>query len=189
VPVDSLDLRLVAALQRLQALQRRADTDPDRGTLLPRALAELSTALAEMRLAQNQLIEHRHRIQELQTQLSDQQAKYWDLFDEMPDPCVVTRPDTTILEVNRAAAGLFNVSQRHLVGKPLSVYVCEDRARFVEESVRLAPKHDSVDLQLKLRPRERAPLAVHVRVRSDGASLRWILRSSDAAYSAARALA
>jgi hypothetical protein len=32
-------------------------------------------------------------------------------------------------------------------------------------------------LQLRLRPRERAPLAVRVRVRGDGGHLRWILRA------------
>jgi PAS domain-containing protein len=83
------------------------------GTLLTRALAELATALDDLRLAQEHILEHRHRIEELQAQLRDQQAKYWELFDEMPDPSVVTKPDTTIVEVNRAAVNLFNVSQRY----------------------------------------------------------------------------
>lgn len=175
--VDGFELRLVSALQRFEALQRRAETHRDHGTLLSRALAELGAALEELRLAQDHILEYRRQSEELQAQLRDQQAKYWELFDEMPDPSVVTKPDTTILEVNRAAADLFNVSQRYLVGKTLSVFVCEDRARFLEESGRLAQQQDSADLQLKLRPRERAPLAVRVRVRGDGECLRWILRS------------
>jgi PAS domain S-box-containing protein len=175
--VDPLELRLVSAFQRFQALQRQADTHSGHGTPLTRALAELGTALEDLRLGQERILEHRHRIEELQAQLRDQQAKYWELFDEMPDPAVVTKPDTTILEVNRAAVNLFNVSQRYLVGKTLSVFVCENRAHFVEESGRIAQKQDSTDLQLKLRPRERAPLAVRVRVRGDGARLRWILRA------------
>ena len=178
--VDARELRLVSALQRFQALQRGAETHRDNGKLLTRALAELSTALEELRYAQDDVLEHRRRIDELQAQLRDQQAKYWELFDEMPDPSVVTKPDTTILEANRAAVDLFNVSQKYLVGKTLSVFVCEDRARFLEESEWLARKQDSADLQLKLRPRERAPLAVRVRVRGDGARLRWILQAAGA---------
>lgn len=175
--VDAFELRLVSALQRFHALQRRAETRGDHATLLTRALEELGSALEELRLAQEHILDQRHRIEELQAQQRDQQAKYWELFDEMPDPSVVTKPDTTILEVNRAAADLFNVSQRHLVGKTLSVFVCEDRARFLEESGRLVQKQDAADLQLRLRPRERAPLAVRVRVRGDGGHLRWILRA------------
>lgn len=175
--VDAHELRLVSALQRFQALQRRAETQHDNRTLLTRALAELGTAIEDLRIAQEQILEQRHRVEELQAQLRDQEAKYWDLFNDIPDPSVVTTPDTTILEVNRAAVDLLNVSQRHLMGKTLSVFVCEDRARFLKESGRLAQTQDSADLQLKLRPRERAPLAVQVRVRADGTRLRWILQA------------
>lgn len=177
--VDSRELRLVSALQRFQTLQRRAERDRDNRTVLSQTLAELGTALEELRLAHEHIVEHCHRIEQLQAQLRDQQAKYWDFFDEIPDPSVVTAPDTTILEVNRAAADLLNVSQRHLLGKTLSVFVCEDRTRFLKESQRLTQQQEnSADLQLKLRPRERAPLVVRGRVRVDGANLRWILQAA-----------
>lgn len=174
--VDPLELRLVAALQRFQALQRQAETRRDTGPVLTRALAELSTALEELRLAEERLSEQRRRIEQLQAELRDQQTKYWELFDEMPDPSLVTEPDTTIVEVNRAAVDLLNVSQRYLVGKTLSVFVCEDRARVLGESGRLAQEQDAAELPLKLRPRERAPVALRARVRRDGTRLRWVLR-------------
>lgn len=174
--VDALELRLVSMIQRFQALQQRAETQRDKGTLLTRALGELGAALEQLRMAQDHIVEQRRQIEALQAQLRDQQAKYWDLFDEIPNPSVVTTPDTTILEVNRAAGELLNVSQRHLVGKTFSVFVCEDRTRILEESRRLTQKEDSTDLQLKLRPRERMPLAVRARVRGDGAHLLWILQ-------------
>ena len=174
--VDALELQLASALQRLHTLERRAETQSDNRTLLSRSLAELSTALEEVRVAQEQIIENRRRIEELQAELSAQAMKYWQLFDEMPEPYVVTRPDTVIVEVNRAGAELFNVSQRFLTGKVLSVFVCEDRGRFLDESGRIATERGSAEWRLKLRPRERAPLTVSATVRGDGSALRWVFR-------------
>jgi PAS domain S-box-containing protein len=109
------------------------------------------------------------------SELAARRARYWALFDEMPGPYLVTRPDTTITEVNRAAAELLNVSQRFLAGKTLSIFVNEDRGRFLDESTRVAREQVTADYRVKLRPRERAPLMVSMRVRGDGASLRWIV--------------
>jgi PAS domain-containing protein len=94
----------------------------------------------------------------------------------MPDPYVVSRPDSTIVEVNQAGAQLFNVSQRFLIGKPMSVFVCEDRAGFVAASAQVASDNGTLELCLKLRPRERAPLSVTAHVTGDKGELRWVLR-------------
>jgi PAS domain S-box-containing protein len=175
--VDALELQLAAALQRYHTLQRRAESQAkDPGTLATRTLAELGTAIEELRVAQEQIQENRRRQEELQQELAAQCAKYWELFDEMPDPYLVTRPDTTILDANRAAAELFNVSQRFLAGKTLSVFICEDRGRFLNESARLARDKETAEWEVKLRPRERAPLRVSIRVRGDGTNLRWVIR-------------
>jgi len=186
VAVDALELQLAAALQRYHTLQRRIEhQQKDPGSVATRTLAELGTALEELRVAQEQIIENRRRMEEMQSELASQLTKYCELFDEMPDPYVVTRPDTTILEVNRAASELFNVSQRFLAGKTLSVFVCEDRGRFLDESTRIARDKSTADLQLKLRPRERAPQCVTARVRGDGTNLRWIFRLARAQSPAA----
>jgi PAS domain S-box-containing protein len=177
VAIDVLEMQLVSAVQRLATLQRRAGTDRDHGKLLERALKELEAALEEVRVAQEQLVENRTRMEQLQVELTKQSERYWELFDEMPQPYVVTRPDSTITEVNRAAAELFNVSQRFLVGKALSVFVCQDRGRFLTESLRVAQEARAQEFSFKLRPRERAPLDVVARVSGDASALRWVLRS------------
>jgi len=175
--LDSLELQLASALQRYNALQRRADARREPAAVLAKTLAELGTALEEVRVAQEQLIESRAHIERLQDELRREADKYWRLFDSMPDAYVVTRPDSTILEVNRAAAQLFNVSQRFLVGKTLSVFVCEDRTRFLVATERAAAQDGPHDMTLKLRPRERAPLSVEARVSGgDSQTLRWLLR-------------
>src|SRR5579859_7219197 len=164
VAVEGIELQLAAALQRFHTLRRRAESQAkDPGALAARALAELGTALEELRVAQERIQDSRRRAEELQQELASQSAKYWALFDEMPDAYVVTRPDTTILEANRAAAELFNVSQRFLAGKTLSVFICEDRGRFLDDSDRVAREKATAEWQVKLRPRERAPLTVLIR--------------------------
>jgi two-component system sensor histidine kinase VicK len=179
VAIDVLEMQLVSAVQRLATLQRRAGTDRDPGKLLERALKELEAALEEVRVAQEQIVDNRQRMEQLQVELTKQYEKYWELFDEMPQAYVVTRPDSTITEVNRAAAELFNVSQRFLVGKTLSVFVCENRSDFLTESMRVAREARSQEFGFKLRPRERAPIDVTARVSGDASALRWVLRPSE----------
>ena len=116
MPLDALELQLAAATQRFNTLKRRAESPKEPSLLLTRSLAELSTALEEVRVAQEQLLESRLRMEQLQEELREQAERYWQLFDEIPQPYVVTRPDSTIVEVNKAASALLNVSQRFLVG-------------------------------------------------------------------------
>jgi len=181
VSIDSLELQLASAVQRFHALQRRAATPRDPGSLLTRSLEELSTALEEIRVAQEQIVENRARTEALQEELRRQNERYWQLFDEMPQPYVVTKPDTTIVEVNKAASELFNVSQRFLVGKTLSVFVCEDRTGFLTRIGRMVDERSTSEFDVKLRPRERAPQHVHARVKADNQMIRWLLTARQAA--------
>lgn len=178
MPIDALALQLATARQRYRALQRRAEHQPTEPAVTLRTLADVGTALEELRVAQDQMIESQRRMETLQQELTAQSARYWELFDEMPEPYFVTRSDTTITEVNLAAAELFNVSQRFLVGKPVSVFICEDRDRFLDETERVAREKATLDWSVTLRPRERAPLRVSIRVRGNGAHLRWLVRPS-----------
>ena len=177
--IDVLELQLASALQRFATLQRRAASDRDQSKLLGRALQELGTALEQVRVAQEQLIEGRQRLEAAQAELARERERYWQLFDQMPQPYVVTDPSSVITEVNRAAAQLFNVSQRFLVGKAMSVFVCEERGRFLSDISRLASEGRSSELAFKLRPRERAPVDVRATVGGDAAGLRWVLRLAD----------
>lgn len=174
--VNSLELQLATAIVRFNTLQRRVDTESTGTPLLSRALGELEKALEEVRVAQEQLVENGTRLEELQVELTQQYEKYWQLFDEMPQAYLVTRPDTVITEANRAAAELLNVSQRFLVGKALSVFVCEDRTKFLQNGTYASETSGTMELKLRLRPRERATIAVEATVKGSPASLRWVLR-------------
>lgn len=178
--VDSLELQLASAEQRLATLQRRASAESIESKLLPRALKEAENLLEELRVAQEQLVEARQRLEDTQAELTKQYEKYWELFDEMPDAYVVTKPDSSIVEANRAAAELFNVSQRFLVGKPLSVFVCQNRSEFLQSLPALGEQDGPTEMSFRLRPRERAPLDVAATVRGDAGSIRWVVRAVDA---------
>jgi PAS domain S-box-containing protein len=180
VAVDALELQLASAQQRLATLQRRASAEPAESKLLARALKEAENLLEELRAAQEQLVEARSRVEDIQGELTKQYEKYWELFDAMPDAYLVTKPDSTIVEANRAAAELFNVSQRFLIGKPLSVFVCQDRSGFLKTLESVSEQTRPTDLPFRLRPRERAPLEVSATVRADGGSVRWVVRPVDA---------
>lgn len=179
MPIDSPELQLAAALQRLSALQRRAAANREPAAVLAKALSELGTALEQLRAAQQQLIESRNQMEELQRQLRQQTDRYWELFDAVSEAYIITRSDSTITEVNKAAARLLNVSQRFLTGKPLSVFVCENRSEFLASASRAASEGQAVEITLRLRPRERAPLTVRGSVSGHRDSVRWILRASD----------
>jgi PAS domain-containing protein len=179
MPVDALGLKLVSALQRYEALQRRADSNRDPSEVLRRTLAELGAALAELRVAEERIDGYRGQVTELQRELAEQRARYSALFDLIPEAFVVAKPDTTILEVNGLGGDLFNVSPRFLVGKTLSVFVCEDRAAFVEASTRIARDGGAARLTLKIRPRERAPVTVDAHVSVDSGALQWILKTAE----------
>jgi two-component system, OmpR family, sensor histidine kinase VicK len=176
--IDVLELHLASAMQRLATLQRRALAERDESKLLARALRELSTALEEIRGAQEQLVEARHRLEVSDVELARERERYWQLFEDVPQPYIVTDPASVITEANRAAAQLFNVSQRFLVGKTMSVFVCEDRGGFLSDVSRLASEGQPAELTFKLRPRERAPLEVVATVGADRHGLRWVIRSA-----------
>jgi PAS domain S-box-containing protein len=181
VSVDSLHLQITSALNRLSQLQRRASQLPNEPpNVLLQALSELEQALEELRIAQQHLIEQRDEIEALHSALEQERQKYYRFFDDAPDAYLVTSPQAHIIEANRAAAELLNISQRFLVGKNLSVFICSDRNRMLTQAQQLAESGGAADWVFSLRPRERAPFRVAVRaiVADDTPerSLRWMLR-------------
>jgi len=178
--IDVLQVQLTSALQRFDALQKRVAPSDGDGTapkLVARMLRELEHALEEVTVAQEQLVEGRHRMEELQRQLTSQYEKYWQLFDEMPLSYLVTKADSTIVEANRAASDLFNISQRFLIGKTLSVFVSEDSSRILSAIRAIVQPGDRLELDFRVRPRERAVRSVHAVINGDAGSLRWLITS------------
>jgi PAS domain S-box-containing protein len=144
--------------------------------LFDRALRELDQALEELRTLQEQVLEQLEQTDALRAELAKERDKYWRLFNSLPDACILTDADSAIVEANRGAAELFNISQRFLVGKVLSVFVSEDRGRFLLQVAQLAREGGSAEMTLRLRPRERAPVDVAAHLAIDGpGQIRWLI--------------
>src|SRR5262249_10239940 len=100
-----------------------------------------------------------------------------------PDPYLVTGPDATVREANRAAAQLLGIAERAFPGKPLSVFVARDEVRAFREQVnRAARGHRVMGFEVTLVPRDGDPVRVACTVEAaarpgfDGPVLRWLLR-------------
>jgi len=176
-----IPVQLTAAFRRLATLQRRVESLPDH--LAHRGVEETLRALEALRAAQGERLAGREQIEAARAELRGEREKYQHLFDTAPQAYVVTDARLTILEANRAGAELFNISQRFLTGKGLSVYVARDRGRFIADAARLAAAGESAQWTFGIRPRERAPLNVDARVVAhglpDGVELHWRLRPAN----------
>lgn len=178
--IESLQIQLSTAVQRLASLQRRAEhLTPESPRIIHQTLEQLEFAIQQLRAAQEELEARRGELAQLRQQLDVERRKYWQFFDAAPEAYLVTNADGAILEANRAAAEMLNISQRFLVGKNFIVFVCTERARIQAQAKRLADTGGSADWVFNLRPRERAPFDVACRVLASEApqrTLRWMVR-------------
>lgn len=120
------------AYQYLENLCQMADTPaPLQKEILSIALKELGIVSEELQVTLGNLQQQNEELVTIRTTLELQVQRYHELFDGAPDAYIVTDASGKIEEVNRAAAKLFKVPQRFLVGKPLIIFVKEsDRQAF-----------------------------------------------------------
>jgi PAS domain-containing protein len=89
----------------------------------------------------------------------------WDhLFHVMPSACVLTNSGGAILNANRAASRLLNVSATHLQGRELLIF-SQDRETcraLLDEMQR--NRRTELRARVMLRPRERKPMATELHV-------------------------
>jgi PAS domain S-box-containing protein len=175
--MNTIRVQLAAALRKLATLQRRVELQPD--TLVQGAIAELLGALEELREAEELLLAQREQVGAGLAALQAEREKYTQLFDAAPDPYLITDARLTILGANRAASELFNISQRFLTGKGLTIFISKDRGLFLSQAARLAVVGESTRWSFTIRPRARASLEVDARVvthaTEEGPELHWVL--------------
>src|SRR5258708_12709122 len=79
-------------------------------------MEELRVAEEQLRLQNQQLVIAKYIVEK-------PRKRYEDLFQSAPDAYLVTDEHGTICEANRAASLLLNAPTKHLVGKPMAVYI------------------------------------------------------------------
>lgn len=175
--------QLPTALLKLTSLQRRAAALPaSQSRLVPETLGELERALHELDVVCGNVQTLNAELERVRFESQREVLRYRQYFDLAPDAHVVTTPEGIITDANRAAGDLLHVRERWLRDKPLMLYLAEERGDFIAELPKFQTALTFLPLTLRLRPRDKAPLAVEVLVRSltepDGAvRLLWILRA------------
>lgn len=144
---------------RLTKLYQEASSSPKlQPELLPLAFKELGIVSEKLQIALTELQLQNAELAAVRTALEKQRQRYLELFEFSPDGYLVTDASGTIEEANRTAAGLLNVAQRFLVGKPLMLFVAEeDRKEFHPQLAQLQMSEQPKEWVLNLCPRHGQP--------------------------------
>src|SRR5687767_6965155 len=181
--IESLNIRTTAARSRLTELERRLEKSTVQGPVVKPALKELSAAIEELQVANEQLTQHANELSATRHDAQEMAARHEEFIDLLPLPCIWTDEHGAVEQANEATAALLNVAARRLAGKPLSLFVADRPAFFDALSVLRSDRSQTVDLQVQIRPRERRPRHLRLvghRMRYDR-RLCWILREDASA--------
>ncbi len=186
-----------SALERVNTLRARA-ADAVTNELITEALEELATAFEELRVAQEELRVQNESLVATEVVAVAERDRYRDLFEFAPSGYLVTDPEGTVRQSNRAARELLRVpAPRYLPGKPLTVFVApEDRGAFLNQltSLRRAEPVWTQTLRLQPRPEGSEPRVVELTVvpfrdpETREPLLRWQLRDVTEQWAATEAL-
>jgi PAS domain-containing protein len=111
----------------------------------------------------SQLAAREYECARLRAELQAQTQAWEHLFAHVPMACVAADAAGNIVEANPAAGRLLNIGPRRLKGRELLLFAT-DRQRFASV-LRQAVVHSApIDVPMVLRPRERKPVPVRVRV-------------------------
>ncbi|MEW5929536.1 MAG: PAS domain-containing protein, partial [Gemmatimonadota bacterium] len=151
--------QISAARSRIDALERRTSTaPPEAHPFVDDALHELQTAMEELQVTEEELRQQNESLAESREALEEQRHRYQDLFQNAPDPYLVTDADGTVREANRAAAALLGVRESALAGKPLAVFVEAPARRDFRLRLARLPEEGRADgWELRLHPRRGGP--------------------------------
>ena len=159
-------------------------------------LAELKRQQREQAKEIEQLREAAERVKQMERQLKESRSAmadageletvathYRDLFEGAPEAYLVTDPETTIKEANRAAGDLLGTPPLRLIGLELTGFVDEANRRVLRGKISNVRRQACVERwEMRLRPLARAPFdcAISLCLARDLAggpsTLRWCLR-------------
>lgn len=157
--LHNLTLRTATAVGRLAELQRRAERIVDKPSPVAKsALAELSTALEELQVANEALQTQLDELNATRMNAENAQHALDEFAQAIPIATLWTDRAGVIEKGNDAASQLLNIGKHHLQGKPLMLFITDRGALFT--ALRSLCETDgipTVDLDLTVRPRERRP--------------------------------
>jgi PAS domain S-box-containing protein len=181
--INGFTLRAEAMYKRLAYLYQSAGALPLLPDILPQAYKELGNASEIVQIAAEELYQQNEELIRTRDLVEAERQRYQDLFEFAPDGYLVTDAHGLILEANRAAEVLFNLSKQVMVGKPIINFVTlESRQCFRSLLNQLSKSDRNKELLVSLLPRNgnsfKAALTVTSIRNQEGKPqvLRWLLR-------------
>jgi PAS domain-containing protein len=161
-PYHRIQEHLGAALRRLSLFEPRVTEGHGPSRETARCLADLRSVAEELDQAFDSVKRERQRLTVMAEEVDATMRRARKLFVELPGACIVVNRGSALIEdANAAAARLLNVSQRHLVGKPFTNFLQQDRELFLQQLQR-GGEDGAERWHVTLRPRERALVQVLV---------------------------
>ncbi|NEQ25888.1 MAG: PAS domain S-box protein [Microcoleus sp. SIO2G3] len=153
--LDKFGQQIQEVLHRSQLLEDCVSESPRQHEhLLAQAFEELRTALEELRVAEEELRQQNEQLVVARQEIEVERLRYQELFEFAPDGYLVTDTYGKILEANRAAATVLNISKNYLIGKTLSSFVPEEERRaYRTQIIRLSEIQQIQEWEIRLQPR------------------------------------
>lgn len=181
--IEPFGRRIQAMHQRVRGLYRRVGQGSPHTSLLPQAFEELQTALEELEQASLVLRQQQQELANTRALAEAERQTYQELFEQAPEPYLVSSLEGGIRKANRAAGRLLNSPDKFLLGRPLVFFIPEGgRRAFGARLARLREQREAQRWEERLQPPGRPPfdaeLAVAVALdRLDKpTALRWQIR-------------
>lgn len=154
--------RFGSALYRLAALERKISEARDPGSACAKLLDDVRKLAGELTSAFTDVQEVLAHYADLRQSSATASRRAAVLFDLSPVACLLTDVDGVVLNANAPAVRLLNVSQRHLIGRGVHLFVGADREGFLARLQGLDDGRETDQWQAVLRPRERCPFQATV---------------------------
>jgi PAS domain S-box-containing protein len=182
--VDILTQQMMAMQGRLAELYQSANaSETTQLDLLPLAFKELGVASERLMGAVEELHQQNEELANIRQNLEVERQCYQDLFESAPDGYLVTDLGGVVTEANRTATKLLNILHKFLVGKPLALFVVEDKRYLFRRQLIESHQRDRMpEWSTRLQPRHGEPFdaALSVTVVRDWkgqpTALRWLVR-------------
>jgi PAS domain S-box-containing protein len=174
--VDELSQQIEELRSRVTILLQCVVTEPNsQQDFAAEAFEELQIALEELKIACEELEATRAIVEK-------ERQRYQELFDFAPDGYLMTDIYGNILEANRAAAVLLNISQRFLIRKPLVSFIVLSNYQAFFAYLTQLQQFDRGEWEVLLKPRAQAPFDAEMTVvtvrnqQGNVVALRWLMR-------------
>ncbi|WP_375472668.1 putative bifunctional diguanylate cyclase/phosphodiesterase [uncultured Nostoc sp.] len=173
--IDNFSQQIEELRSRVRGIWQRTATQPNsHQELIIAVFDEIQIAIEELLVASEQL--------EVTRAAAEKECqRYQELFDFAPDAYLVTDTAGKILEANNAAATMFSVHLKYLVGKPLIVFIAQQDRRFFRFQINNLQQQQ--DWVIDLKPQRSRPFPASVRAspvydsQEKLVACRWMLRN------------